>query len=629
MNMTVLFKSAVLGLIALAGLAAMPTAHATPITWNGWTFDYTVGVNNEGLALKNVQYTTHTLLKKVSLPVIDESGSTPGASSGGTCSDRLYLDSNLTPMPWANNATVSQRQFNFAGRLWYEIGIYKKINVAEYFQAYYLSADGLLEMRLYSKNTNCSAFAVTSTAKWRIDVDVDGSANDLMSVYTPSLLTIRNESPTSSAVSVSDIATNNVVNIFSSVNNFNHPDGSEIKSDNFSEFRQFGLLFKANEDIAVPTDSPVPDIYSNAESINGKDVLSWQLASIELVHGLTDFTKWNASGILMVPNWVPNKLADVVVESVDYSRGYFSVTIRNRGIAPTPTGVGVGVGFYVDGVYKTWAATKSMLPGESRIITTLDRPLPYFIPDGNHTITAWVDNINRFPESNETNNTLSKIISLTGPDDTAPYVAINSPVLESGFGSANVSGSTVLLSATALDNVAIKNVAFTLRGFFSSAQTTLSTRRVAPFVFSWDSTSVPEGDYILTATAMDTADNVTSKEIQISVLTPATIKRPDLVVTNVSYANGKFAATVKNIGTADIPAPALMALAYSVDGVYKTWASTLGPLAAGASKNLGTSGATYTIPAGSHVIKAHIDDQNLVMEANETNNTLSQTVTVP
>jgi hypothetical protein len=39
----------------------------------------------------------------------------------------------------------------------------------------------------------------------------------------------------------------------------------------------------------------------------------------------------------------------------------------------------------------------------------------YVIPDGNHTILAWVDDLNRFAESNETNNKFSQAITVGVP----------------------------------------------------------------------------------------------------------------------------------------------------------------------------------------------------------------------
>jgi len=66
-----------------------------------------------------------------------------------------------------------------------------------------------------------------------------------------------------------------------------------------------------------------------------------------------------------------------------------------------------------------------------------------------------------------------------------------------------------------------------------------------------------------------------------------------------------------------------------VDGVYRTYGGTSTPLPAGASVTIGTDGGPYTIPTGTHTITAHVDDVNRFAESDETNNTLSQSITVP
>ncbi|MFH0341682.1 MAG: polysaccharide lyase [Chromatiales bacterium] len=104
---------------------------------------------------------------------------------------------------------------------------------------------------------------------------------------------------------------------------------------------------------------------------------------------------------------------------------------------------------------------------------------------------------------------------------------------------------------------------------------------------------------------------------------------PDVIVTSLSYANGVFTSTVKNQGTGASPPGVIIGVRYSVDGVAKTFSdTTIGPLAAGASKTIGTSAAPYTIPYGTHTIMAWVDDINRFAESNETNNKRSQSITI-
>jgi len=106
---------------------------------------------------------------------------------------------------------------------------------------------------------------------------------------------------------------------------------------------------------------------------------------------------------------------------------------------------------------------------------------------------------------------------------------------------------------------------------------------------------------------------------------------PDLVVTSISYssATGTFTSTVKNQGTAATPAGLAIGVAYFVDGVYRTWGAYANSLAAGASVTIGSDGGgTYAIPAGSHTIMGYVDDALRIVESNENNNQLTQTISV-
>jgi hypothetical protein len=80
----------------------------------------------------------------------------------------------------------------------------------------------------------------------------------------------------------------------------------------------------------------------------------------------------------------------------------FQATVRNIGGAVT--GDVVGVAFLVDGRYITYGALPTLWPPAVR---RLSGPVsPWTAEAGNYTLTALVDDINRFPEISEENNTL-------------------------------------------------------------------------------------------------------------------------------------------------------------------------------------------------------------------------------
>jgi hypothetical protein len=99
-------------------------------------------------------------------------------------------------------------------------------------------------------------------------------------------------------------------------------------------------------------------------------------------------------------------LPDMVVTNITYSSGRITATVRNQGAAATPAGVGIGVAYKVDGIYRTGTLLSvTLAAGASMNIVG-----NYVIPTGTHTVLAHVDDVNRFAETNESNNTLSRSI---------------------------------------------------------------------------------------------------------------------------------------------------------------------------------------------------------------------------
>ena len=253
----------------------------------------------------------------------------------------------------------------------------------------------------------------------------------------------------------------------------------------------------------------------------------------------------------------------------------------------------------------------SQAPGGLNVVSPSN---PNLAPPGHYLL--FILNANGVPS-------IAKIVQLGGsiaPDSTPPTVSITAPA-----DGATVSGSAVTLSATAADNVGVAGVQFKLDGTtnLGAEDTTF------PYSVAWNSTTATNGLHTLTAVARDAAGNTTTSagvSVTVNNTGPAL---PDVIVTSLSYAGGIFTSTVKNQGTAATPAGIAIGVAYSVDGVYRTWGSVTGPLAAGASVTIGTNGGSYTIPNGTHTIMAFADDVNRFAESDETNNKLSQPITIP
>ena len=241
---------------------------------------------------------------------------------------------------------------------------------------------------------------------------------------------------------------------------------------------------------------------------------------------------------------------------------------------------------------------------------------------------AYVDNVNRFAESNETNNKRSQSITI---NPSLPDVIVTSLSYANGVFTSTVknqgtgaSPSGIIIGVSySVDGVAKTFSDTTIGPLAAGASKTIGTS-AAPY-------TIPAGPH----TIMAYVDNVNrfaesnetnNKRSQSITINPSL---PDVIVTSLSYANGVFTSTVKNQGTGASPSGIIIGVSYSVDGVAKTFSdTTIGPLAAGASKTIGTSAAPYTIPAGPHTIMAYVDNVNRFAESNETNNKRSQSIII-
>ena len=165
-----------------------------------------------------------------------------------------------------------------------------------------------------------------------------------------------------------------------------------------------------------------------------------------------------------------NALPDVVVTAISWtpaaagagSNVVFRATVRNQGSGPTPAGVTLGVGFSVDGGQVSWAGgySASLAAGASITLTADGGPqgVNYWsATTGAHTITANVDDINRFPEADEGNN-----LATTNLTVYAPGYAVNCGGNSAGAFAADAywSGSANTYSnGTAIDTSGVTNPA--------------------------------------------------------------------------------------------------------------------------------------------------------------------------
>jgi hypothetical protein len=165
-----------------------------------------------------------------------------------------------------------------------------------------------------------------------------------------------------------------------------------------------------------------------------------------------------------VPGSTAPGLADLVVSSVSMTPAnpkagdhvVFTAVVTNQGTAATPAGIVMGVGFDLDGsaAAAAWedTHTASLAPGATVTLTATGGTsgANYWIAtSGTHNVTAWVDDVNRVPEANETNNKLTEMVSVGAATTLTPVAQIDTGssggvppfTADADFNSGNVFGS--------------------------------------------------------------------------------------------------------------------------------------------------------------------------------------------
>ena len=124
------------------------------------------------------------------------------------------------------------------------------------------------------------------------------------------------------------------------------------------------------------------------------------------------------------------------------------------------------------------------------------------------------------------------VLPASGGDNTPPTVALTAP-------SAGTVSGTVTVSASASDTVGVTGVQFRLQGANLGAEDTTN-----PYSTSWNTTTVPNGSYTLTATARDAAGNTTTSAPRTVTVSNTTTPPPPpptstLNISNLNVSSGK------------------------------------------------------------------------------------------
>jgi len=180
--------------------------------------------------------------------------------------------------------------------------------------------------------------------------------------------------------------------------------------------------------------------FLNAAISSKKKITKESLSELLANAGLSDSVEMQPAAVADIPfvNLVsastppktpaPAHLPDLVVTSISMSPASpragepvtFSAVITNQGQEATPSKAVIGVGFFVNGTDVTWGSTRQTLrPGASVTLVADSGPTglnTFVMREGHHVLMAWVNDANRFPESNPGNNTLTTTFEVAPPE---------------------------------------------------------------------------------------------------------------------------------------------------------------------------------------------------------------------
>ena len=234
--------------------------------------------------------------------------------------------------------------------------------------------------------------------------------------------------------------------------------------------------------------------------------------------------------------------------------------------------------------YGTSTAYGSSAPANSSLVTSHQIALSGLKPGTMYHFRA------RSTDSSGNSVTSADMTSTTVADTVAPSVSITSPAAN-----ATLSG-TVNVTATASDNVAVASVQFKVDGANTGAAITS-----APYAYSLNTTTLSNGNHVLTAIATDTSNNsATSASVGVTVSNTAS---PDTTPPTISITAPASGASVS--GTVSVSANAtdnvgVASVQFQLDGANLGALDTASPYT--------TSWNTTTTSNGAHTLAAIAKD---------------------
>jgi hypothetical protein len=256
---------------------------------------------------------------------------------------------------------------------------------------------------------------------------------------------------------------------------------------------------------------------------------------------------WNASALTAGVYTISAKAHDAAGNVAQ--SGNVSVTVVNDTTPPIVSVTAPGNNATVSGIVAITASAGDNVGVskvefyENGVLLSATNVAPYIYnwnttmaTNGGHTLTA-----KAYDAAGNVGQSSTETVTVNNPvaDTTVPTTAITSPA-----NNATVSG-TVSVNASASDNVAVSKVEFYVNG------TLKGTVTAAPFSFSWNTTSVTNNSYTLTAKAYDVAGNVgQSSTVTVTVNNPVPDTTPPSIAIGSPANNTTLSTTTTVTATA-------------------------------------------------------------------------------
>jgi YVTN family beta-propeller protein/VCBS repeat-containing protein len=206
------------------------------------------------------------------------------------------------------------------------------------------------------------------------------------------------------------------------------------------------------------------------------------------------------------------------------------------------------------------------------------------VSNGSYRLTA----VARDAAGNIT-TTSTRTVIVANPDTVAPTVNLTAPADLAG-----VTG-TVTLSATATDNVGVAGVQFLVNGTPLGAEDTTPDPD-GGYSVVWDTATVADGTYTLTAQARDTAGNTGTSTVTVAVVTPDTVA-PTLSLT--APANGATLSGTVTLSATATDNVGVREVQFIVDGA---------PILTDSSSPYSAVWNTHLVSNGTHTLTARAHD---------------------